>query len=263
VDQGLAYLLRHQTDDGDFGGGMYAQGLATIAVCEAFGMTGDDRLKRPAQQAVKYLVWAQHQGGGWWYQPREAGDTSITGWQLMALTTGRMAGLKVPQESFQRVSTFLDSVGTSDGGYGYTGPPSTPTNTAIGLSCRQYLGWDPRKPEMLNGVEILKRNPPAANVNNVYYYYYATQVLHHRGGEAWELWNPKMRDWVIEKQNKGEDDAKKDRPLRGSWSPVGDEYGKQGGRLMVTSLSLLTLEVYYRHVPLFRNENAGEKPPGN
>jgi hypothetical protein len=39
---------------------------------------------------------------------------------------------------------------------------------------------------------------------------------------------------------------------------VGDEHGSSGGRLMQTSLSLLTLEVYYRHLPLYYRET-GEK----
>jgi serine/threonine protein kinase/formylglycine-generating enzyme required for sulfatase activity/lysophospholipase L1-like esterase len=258
VERGLDYLVRKQKADGDFGGGMYVQGLATIAVCEAFGMTGDERLKAPAQQAVSYLVRAQHKGGGWRYRPGEPGDTSSTGWQFMALKTGEMAGLVVPRETLERVAAYLDSAMGPDGGYGYQGPGNSPGTTAIGLLCRQYMGWGPTRPEMRNGIEILKKDLPAANLNNVYYYYYATQVMHHAGGKSWELWNSRMRDWLLQRQDKGQEDAKRERPLRGSWSPVGDVHGKPGGRLMVTSLALLTLEVYYRHVPLFPAKEAGE-----
>jgi formylglycine-generating enzyme required for sulfatase activity len=235
---------------------MYVQGLATIAVCEAYGLTRDERLKAAAQRALSYLVRAQHKAGGWRYRPGEPGDTSSTGWQFMALKTGEMAGLAVPKETLERVSSYLDSAMAADGGYGYMGPGSSPTNTAIGLLCRQHMGWGPKRPEMLNGVAILKKNLPAANLNSIYYYYYATQVMHHGGGKNWALWNARMRDWLIERQDKGQEDATRDRPLRGSWSPVGDEHGKPGGRLMVTSLALLTLEVYYRHVPLFRDGGA-------
>ena len=35
------------------------------------------------------------------------------------------------------------------------------------------------------------------------------------------------------------------------WSSAGDVHGSAGGRLMITSLNLLTLEVYYRHLPLY------------
>jgi serine/threonine protein kinase len=258
VEQGLCYLISKQQADGDFGAGMYVQGLATIAVCEAFGLTKDERFKKPAQEAVNYLVRAQHNAGGWRYAPREAGDTSVTGWQFMALKTGERAGLGIPKETLERVAKFLDSVNAADGGFGYQGPGNSLSTTAIGLLCRQYLGWGPRRPEMLNGFQILKQNLPAVNLNNLYYYCHATQVMHHAGGKNWETWNAKMRDWLIERQDKGQDDAKSDRPLLGSWSPVGDEHGKAGGRLMVTSLALLTLEVYYRHVPLFLKKETGD-----
>jgi hypothetical protein len=39
--------------------------------------------------------------------------------------------------------------------------------------------------------------------------------------------------------------------------------GGPGGRLMITSLSILTLEVYYRHLPLYRritDEGVKDKP---
>ncbi len=91
----------------------------------------------------------------------------------------------------------------------------------------------------------------------MYYYYYATQVMHHMGGDAWSDWNPRMRDTLIASQDKGME-AK--RPHQnGSWSPAGDAHGGAGGRIMQTSLSMLTLEVYYRHLPLYRRDLATGK----
>jgi hypothetical protein len=114
-----------------------------------------------------------------------------------------------------------------------------------------YLGWNYKNPMLLAGVNTLKAYPPGSQ-NSMYYYYYATQVMHHMGGEHWDTWNPKMRDSLIEKQDKGMD--AKHAHQRGSWSPAGDVHGPQGGRVMQTSLSLLTLEVYYRHLPLYRRD---------
>jgi formylglycine-generating enzyme required for sulfatase activity len=179
----------------------------------------------------------------------------------MALKTGEMAGLSVPKETMDRVANFLDSVNAPDGGFGYDRRGNSRSTTAIGLVCRQYLGWRPERPAMLNGVEILKQNSPAANLNDVYYYYYATQVMRHAGGKNWETWNIKMRDWLIQRQDRGQDNAQRDRPMLGSWSPAGDAHGEPGGRLMVTSLALLTLEVYYRHVPLFLTAEAKDADP--
>jgi hypothetical protein len=72
-------------------------------------------------------------------------------------------------------------------------------------------------------------------------------MIHHAGGENWEAWNPRVRDLLIDLQDNGSA-----RPhQKGSWSPLGDDFAAQGGRLMFTSLALITLEVYYYHVPLY------------
>ena len=85
--------MSKQGKDGDFGGGMYAHGLATIAMCEAYGLTPDPQLKgRPSAPSTTFVE--PNDGGGWRYQPRQGGDTSVVGWQVMALKAARWPGLK-------------------------------------------------------------------------------------------------------------------------------------------------------------------------
>jgi hypothetical protein len=263
VEMGLNWLMAKQDKkDGNLGGGMYSHGLASIALCEAYGLTNDAKLRESAQKAINYIVYAQDdKSGGWRYAPKQGGDTSVVGWQLMALKSAQMAGLTVPPTTLKNAERWLDGNMSNDkGDYGYIGNPGTNKDspasamTAVGLLCRQYLGWSPRNEGLLNGVSRIKKNPPG--VKNVYYYYYATQVMHHMGGEYWEFWNPKMRDWLITTQ---EGNAKNPRKPKvptdeGSWDPAGDGHGAAGGRVMVTSLNLLTLEVYYRHLPLYRRD---------
>jgi hypothetical protein len=117
--------------------------------------------------------------------------------------------------------------------------------TAVALLCRQYMeNWGPANPQMQKAIAnyIDKNRPP---IQDCYYYYYATQVMHHFGGSDWKKWNDVMREYLIQKQvtAKGTNE--------GSWDPAGDPWGAHGGRLMVTSLNLLTLEVYYRYLPLY------------
>ena len=70
VEKGLLFLIRKQDKKtGNFGGGMYGHGLAAIAMCEAYGMTQDPALRRPAQMCINFIVSAQHEGGGWRYSP--------------------------------------------------------------------------------------------------------------------------------------------------------------------------------------------------
>jgi hypothetical protein len=236
---------------GYFGGGMYAHGLATITLCEAYGLTQDPLLKGSAQRAVNFIVQAQHRAGGWRYRPGEAGDTSVVGWQVMALKSAQMANLQVPARTMKRAEQFLDGcMNDKDFGYGYTGKRSAATTTAIGLLCRQYLqSWGPATPALVRGVNNwLKPNKPG-KMNNTYYYYYATQVMHHLGGKGWTEWNVALSKELTRAQDLGTNSRHNDQ--KGSWSPESDTWGSVGGRLMITSLSILTLEVYYRHLPLY------------
>jgi hypothetical protein len=259
VDKGLRYLIARQNREGKFvvrghtNTQMYAHGLATIALCEAYALTTDPNLRRPAQLALNYIASAQTPEGGWRYEPRgQTGfDTSVGGWQLMALKSGQLAGLDVPSSVMAAATRWLDAAQSSDGGsYGYTGPASdsaSPTLSAVGLLCRQYLGWGPRYPGLIAGVRRLDQ----PDKGNIYYNYYATQVMHHMGGVSWERWNPRMRDLLIETQDRGD----KKPHQKGSWGiDEGDIYARAGGRIMTTSLSILTLEVYYRHLPLYRRD---------
>jgi hypothetical protein len=262
VEKGLKYLAVKQNKEGYFGGGpYYAQGLASIAMCEAVGLTSDSALKPYAQRAINNIARAQNANGGWDYSPGTMRtDTSVSGWQLMALKSGQMAGLEVPKNALENSTRWLDRVqlNSEGSGYGYDGPGDTETMTSVGLLCREYLGWGPRNPGLIKGVQKLgEKFAPEPYRNNMYYYYYATQVMHHFGGEAWQKWNPKMRDTLINRQDMGRDRAHPHQ--KGSWSPAGDGHGGAGGRVMITSLSLLSLEVYYRYLPLYRRDMAVNK----
>ena len=59
--------------------------MATIAICELYGMTGDEEFREPAQRAVDYCVEIQSPEGGWRYFPGTGSDLSVTGWFVMAL----------------------------------------------------------------------------------------------------------------------------------------------------------------------------------
>lgn len=264
VGKAIDYLVAKQTktgaDRGNYGGDMYSHGLATIAMCEAYGLTSDPRIKASAQLGLNYLVSAQDPaGGGWRYSPRSPGDTSVTGWQLMALKSGQMAGLTVPRETLKKTEAFLNAVESKQGGYGYMpGNPETITMTSVAALCRQYLGVNPRNPSLLASIKKIKAAPPTGG--NIYYEYYATQVMHHMGGDAWQFWNlgpdgtgkKGIRDVLIARQDKGEGGKA---GQKGSFS--GNDH--VGGRLGATSLCLLSLEVYYRHLPLYRRDAGMEK----
>ncbi|NNJ26303.1 hypothetical protein [Alienimonas chondri] len=264
VGRGINYLLENVKvgpAGGDYRGGvkqsgMYIQGLAAIALAEAHGMTEDRRLRRAAEAGVGFIMSAQSPvDGGWRYTPAferstpEVSDTSVVGWQLMALKSAQAAKIRIPKRVFLGVKTFLDLAEHNDGAqYGYlpktadnAGGPRGPMS-AVGLLCRMYMGWDEKDERLEKGVELLAKAGP--NRNDSYYGYYATQVLHHWGGEKWEAWNAVQRDQLINTQEKSG-------KMSGSWKPGGSHNDRAGGRLWVTCLSVMTLEVYYRHLPLY------------
>lgn len=261
VKRGLYFLIQNMKNNrqggGDLadGGSMYSHGICTIVLTEAYAMTHDKELMQPAQLAINHIVYAQDPvGGGWRYSPRQPGDTSAVGWQLMALKSGHMAYLRVPQSTVIGASKFLDSVQAESGAkYGYTGPGAGQATTAIGLLSRMYLGWKKENAALQRGVEYLDAMGPSKG--NMYYNYYATQIMRHWGGEPWDKWNKEMRDWLVSEQNKQGHKT-------GSWFIDGGDHGAdRGGRIYCTAMATMILEVYYRHMPIYGESAAEEDFP--
>ena len=252
VQRGIAWLLEHQKDDGNlFTGGegnahMYSHGIATIALCEAYGMTKDNALREPAQRAVDYIAEAQHGEGGWRYKPGDAGDTSVVGWQVMALKSAQIGGLDVPQQTLDRAKRYIENVrrGKEKAEFGYQkNGGTTPAMTAEGLLCFQYLGAKSGDAQLLRTAEFLSRRVPQKGKDTSYYWYYGTQAMFHMQGEPWRVWNEGMSQTLLSTQLTSG-------PNAGTWDPK-DRWEQSGGRIMSTSLRLLMLEVYFRHLPLY------------
>ncbi|MFV2066055.1 MAG: hypothetical protein ACC645_03680 [Pirellulales bacterium] len=277
VSSGLDYLVKDQKADGDLFVGLddasnrsvwlYSHSIAALALCEAYGMTQDPELKGPAQLAVDFIVAAQDKDyGGWRYTPGVGSDTSVTGWMMMALRSGDLAGLKVPSRTYALSRRWLDSSQASRSEkhlYRYNPfAPDTPsqrhgrtaskTMTAVGLLVRLYDGWRRDHEAMIRGADYLRQHLPTMGTRrgrerDTYYWYYGTQVMFHMGGKYWEDWNDRLHPMLVATQDK-------DGPLAGSWHPalpVPDRWGPHAGRLYVTTMNLLSLEVYYRHLPLY------------
>jgi len=278
VDRGIDWLVRNQQPDGDLfskvGGSkytwLYSHGIAAIALCEAYGMTQDPELREPARKAVDFIVSTQHPTrGGWRYKPfkpDQETDTSVSGWQLMALKSAQMAGLDVPQKAFDRVDAWLDqaAVPNQEGRYVYNpyaadtpeqreGRKPNLAMTAEAMLMRMYLGHQSNEPNLIAGADYLKENLPAVEskgrpARDCYYWYYATQAMFQMQRDYWPAWNDRLREISESSQVEEGETA-------GSWhphKPVQDRWGHAGGRLYVTAMHLLMLEVYYRHLPLFQ-----------
>lgn len=275
VRAGLNWLVGVQKENGnlhdhnEFGrkSTYYAHSQATIALCEAYAMTGEVSLERPARLAVKFLLDSQHPtNGGWRYQPQteqSEGDLSVTGWCLMALHAARNAGFPVPDDTFYRAANFLDSVQLDEGAR-YRYMPSDPDSkvslamTASGLLGRQYLGWPKDHPALQEGIKdlLLERHQPnwIEGRRNLYAAYYQGNVLHNFDEKMFRKWYKEYNRIIIENQVRIST-KKKGLDTHGSWNPTKpagsfDEHSNIAGRLYFTVLNLLILEMPFRYSPV-------------
>ncbi len=241
----LRGVINKVDDDTDPNYAYYVHGAATLALCEAYAMTKDRKLKPAAEGAVSFLLNSQNpRGGGWRYNPQEGGSTSATAIQVMALKTAEKSGIIVPAATWKGVSYFLDSVSVDgEGRYGYEAEKKTYaiSVTSMALLSRMYLGWGRDDGDMRAGIALIDRS---TSTENYYTNYFATQVMKNWGGPEWDRWNIRVRDNLIARQETNG-------PGKGSWAPPDRaDYSKSGGRLLTTCLATLTLQVYYRNTPL-------------
>ena len=103
VIDGLQWLLRQQWDNGWLSSNNREQALACMVLAEAYAMTMDPQLTRPAQLAFDHLAsrllqssynpsitaWSAHEG------EQEQIDFSVTAWGVMAAKSMKAAGLDV------------------------------------------------------------------------------------------------------------------------------------------------------------------------
>jgi hypothetical protein len=256
VRKALNWLVVGQKEDGDLqrDGQMYGQAMAAAALCECYSMTGDKRLLQPVQRAVDFILKAQNPEAGWRYAPRKDNDTSVTGWQVLALKSAMIAGIEIPARHFQWVEQWLDKVrrGQEGGLYTYMqGHGATPTMTAEGWFCQLLMSEQTRTRGQAETVPYLMAHPPVWTTTrdgsvNLYYWYYATLALHMSGAPEFGAWNEALTKGLLPGQEKKG-------PSAGSWDPV-CQLGERGGRVYSTATAALCLEVYYRYLPFYRQK---------
>lgn len=264
VGRGLEYLMREQADDGNLAGRaslfakMYCHGMAALALCEAYAMTGDKRLETAVRKAVAYTRAAQDpKTGGWRYQPGDSGDMSQHGWQVMTLKSAELAGVAVPAATRARMVKFIDAMtaGAHGGLARYRlGQAPTRSMTAEALFCRQLLGAQRGPRATAEAEAFILEAPPGAGRDNFYYWYYATLALYQTQGDGWDEWNAALKARLLPLQQTAGEEA-------GSWNPQGVWAG-YGGRVYATALATLSLEVYYRYLPLYKLAAKGEGARG-
>lgn len=265
VLRGLEFLVKQQKPNGDLSGDaklfakMYCHSMSLLALSEALAMTGDQRLAGAVRKGVSYSINAQdRRQGGWRYAPGDSGDMSQFGWQVLALHSARIGGILVPDNTFELMKGFLDSCssGQHQGLASYRpGQGASSPMTAEALLCRYILNKSVGPDTLDEARRQMETNLPSEEQVNLYYWYYGTLAMYQAGGSGWERWNKALKRSLLALQNRDGDDA-------GSW-PANGTWGGYGGQVYSTAIATLSLEVYYRYLPVYQQVAELEQQPND
>ncbi len=247
VAKGVRFLLSSVRDRdgylvGSRGGNMYCHAMATLALAEAWGMTGDDDIKPVLEKAVDLIVRCQSPEGGWRYDPIPHGaDISVTIMQVMALRAAKNGGLHVPDATMKRAIEYINRCyDPRTGGYRYQPGSRGPefARTAAGVCVLQLSGqYDAQ--EIPKAVDFLKRT---ANTRQHFFYghYYAAHAMHQIGGKEWKDYYQGIRDLLLARQS-----------TSGDWSTREFDYNAPGP-VYQTAIAVIILSVPAHYLPIFQ-----------
>jgi squalene cyclase len=242
VAKGTRFLLSCARSDGYLagtrGGNMYSHGMATLALAELWGATGDKRIKPVLKKAVELIVGCQSPEGGWRYQPIRVGaDISVTIMQVMALRAAKNSGLHVRDETIKRAIAYIKRCYDKEsGGFAYqpgTGPGFA--RTAAGVCVLQLTGEHKAK-EIPRAVQYLKEHFDARE-HFWYGHYYAAHAMHQVGGKDWKDWYAKLNKRLLALQKSA-----------GNWeTPDGG-----AGPVYQTAIAVIALSVPMNYLPIYQ-----------
>ncbi len=222
-------------------GPMYEHAMSTLLLAQVWGMYDRPGVLDALQRAVDLIISCQNDQGGWRYQPQPAdADVSVTVMQLVALRAAKNAGLRVPKRTFDAAINYVKSCAMPSGGFLYQPGVGAEgyARTAAG-TCSLLTSGDYESREALGGIEYLQRNkaPEVRGDDHLHYgLYYAAQAMYQATDpKQWQLWFPPSRDELLARQQPD-----------GHWDG-------EAGPIYGTAMSILTLSVPYRYLPVYQH----------
>lgn len=273
VEKAIRFLVEVDAkSDGTFNhsdGSMYAQGIASYALAEAFALTRIPSIKPVMELAVGRIVQGQQSTGAFNYGLNTADvrrDTSVAGWMTQAMKAAYISGASVTglKEAMDlAIQGFKINYNETDAQFKYApgGPKvgdadpnagSSPSVTPIGILAMQLLGHA-KDPEVTGGLNSIANWEPLWTEKHpsgwpLYTWYYTTQAFFQSGGKSWDRWNNVFARMLVQNQN-----------ADGSWTPTGVSEGVYGP-VYGTCFSALSLMVYYRFLPTYQPIEVEEAP---
>jgi hypothetical protein len=291
IRRGMEYLMARQQAIGDYQThdliGGYNRPIALQAYAEAYALSHDERLRPYVQKGVDFLTQIQNGIGGWRYRVEvQTSDSSVAAWMLFAMSAAKKSGVPVreivfegcrmlferyavrvpkngPREDFVDIDpNYGYEVGTNtdyEFRTGYQDQAYAPTHatTALGLMSHILLGFRRSHPFCIGSANhvLMKQLPQAPKDGNMerlnikqeypmYFLYYGTLAMHQMGGRYFRTWNEQLRAILPPTQLK-------DGCPRGAW--IGTAYDGFFGSIYTTATGVMTLETYYRYLPVLQD----------
>jgi len=269
IQKAISWLMKQQDESGHFGpvaedklNFIYNHAIATMAILEAGGLTGDESMRLAAQRGLDVLLKSQNEKGGWDYfgkQGTSVGNAYVSLWPLLALAEGAEAGYAVPEAALQKAHSYFRELTLPDGRVAFGPGAADDGQFRMGLCgnallARGLLGEDPRSGSLtplLNkvrgamipvkrewGMGWMANRPSNDDDKRAFidplFLFSATHGMYCMGGADWEGWNLYVKTTLSEMQD-----------ADGGWR-MNDPFSKFGGTIYSTALSTMTLQVYYR-----------------
>lgn len=265
VRSAIDFLVDHVPDNGYVGAvqgdrgddsRMYGQGIVTLALAEAYGLE-NSRSRRnvirgtltrmiAATLAAQNVAKSEVQSGGWG-EALDSRDSTLwaTGWNILALAACKDAGFDIPPDVATRARAYvLKCRNPLDRGFAFQpGGRGEPSTTAIGIVCLRMLRI-PSEPELVDAHKFLVQSPPTTQPAARFagYSAFADIVALSQAGQArWNSHAVPVLDGIVKSQQPD-----------GGWPP-GASAAEEPGRTDATALSVLSLTVPYRLLPLYAN----------
>ena len=239
--------------DGSWAGGNRVHVVCALVAAETYGMTG--KHKEMAQKAVDFMARQQAPLGGWGDGPPGAArDTATTAWAVMAAKSAKLSELNVPTALFEGAQKYLQAAGAGETGKairvaaaieGQTPVPSKDDASIPAAAISMlYLGTNPENPWIAGAAAEMAKE--GIRLDDFPRLYLGTLSMFQVGGTGWDAWNAGLKKGLLEAQDKSGGDAD------GSWEPPAGRPGGEPGRASATALGAMSLEVYYRYLPIYK-----------
>jgi prenyltransferase beta subunit len=252
LDRGLDFLVGCVRGDGFIGhsegaANMYGHGIATIVLGELLGERDDPQLRAAVERAVKLIISAQNDRGGWRYDPRPAdADISVTVLQVVALRVARNSGVAVPQEVIDKAVQYVKKCYSDRaGGFTYQGHGHDAgfARTAAAVYSLQVCGlYD--DPLVGKGIEYMQANWRRDQEWFAYGHFYAAPAMYMRGGQDWDEWYVQLRDRILES-------ARSDGEFS-FWRPEDLGRNDRFNDVLMTAVFAGILSVPYGYLPIYQ-----------